>query len=382
MKAIQRTQDLNQRELDAVTPSGGSWHRDYDDTAFIYIGGLPFDLSEGDIVTIFSQYGEPVWIKLARDKETGKSRGFAWLKYEDRRSCELAVDNLSGAKVMDRMLNVDHTRYQKRDDEDMGDNTVPVEERRRMEREAAMRRETESESEEEPRPLLEAEKELMELMRNADEDDPMTAFLIKQKQEEVELAQRALVKREAGRRTERLKRRHHSEEDDSADERCRRQRHRDRSSDRKRESFKDEHAERARRRDRKHRDRSRDRPRRYHDEDSLEADPKQERRRDDHRDDRQARRDHCSDTEDIRRRQKHHSRPNDYSNHSPRRRDLNIDNVIRRSASADGSKRRRAYRERSRSPQSDYSNNRRRRRRTPSTSPDARHGRRDRDGRR
>lgn len=43
-----------------------------------------------------------------RDKDTGKSRGFAFLAYEDQRSTVLAVDNLSGARVVGRTVRVDH----------------------------------------------------------------------------------------------------------------------------------------------------------------------------------------------------------------------------------------------------------------------------------
>ncbi len=45
---------------------------------------------------------------IDRDKETGKSRGFAFLAYEDQRSTVLAVDNLSGARVAGRVIKVDH----------------------------------------------------------------------------------------------------------------------------------------------------------------------------------------------------------------------------------------------------------------------------------
>ena len=38
-------------------------------------------------------------INLVREEDTGKSKGFAFLKYEDSRSCILAVDNLTGSKV-------------------------------------------------------------------------------------------------------------------------------------------------------------------------------------------------------------------------------------------------------------------------------------------
>ncbi|KAI5295508.1 hypothetical protein KEM52_001196, partial [Ascosphaera acerosa] len=113
MNAIRATQRLNQRELGCAPEA--SWHVDYRDTAWIYVGGLPFDLSEGDVLTVFSQFGEPVELDLIRDKETGKSRGFAFLKYEDQRSTDLAVDNLTGATVLGRMLRVDHARYKRRE---------------------------------------------------------------------------------------------------------------------------------------------------------------------------------------------------------------------------------------------------------------------------
>ena len=49
-------------------------------------------------------------VNLPRDKETGKTKGFGFLMYEDQRSTILAVDNLNGAKVLDRTLRVDHVK--------------------------------------------------------------------------------------------------------------------------------------------------------------------------------------------------------------------------------------------------------------------------------
>lgn len=128
-------------------------------------------------MTIFSQYGEPTYINLMRDKETGKSRGFAFLKYEDQRSTDLAVDNLGGSVIMGRTLNVDHTRYKKRDDEpDEGlDLTADLQ--------VEM---SEGGSDAEPeRPMLREERELAILIRDHDDDDPMKAFLIEEKKDEV-----------------------------------------------------------------------------------------------------------------------------------------------------------------------------------------------------
>ncbi|THC90652.1 hypothetical protein EYZ11_009896 [Aspergillus tanneri] len=198
MNSIRQIQALNKRELENAIPPEASWHADYRDTAYIYIGGLPYDLSEGDIVTIFSQYGEPVHVNLVRDKETGKSRGFAFLKYEDQRSTDLAVDNLGGATVLDRILRVDHVRYKKRDDEE-GDNVAKLmgdtdgksghywgsdDERQKRKK----RRSSESDDEPRQRPLLKEEMELEELIKNHDDEDPMKEFLIEEKKEEVSQA--------------------------------------------------------------------------------------------------------------------------------------------------------------------------------------------------
>lgn len=48
---------------------------------------------------LLCRYGEVVNVNLVRDKGTGKSKGFAFLCYEDQRSTVLAVDNLNSTKV-------------------------------------------------------------------------------------------------------------------------------------------------------------------------------------------------------------------------------------------------------------------------------------------
>lgn len=185
-----------------------SWHADYRDTAYIYIGGLPFELSEGDVITIFSQFGEPTYINLIRDKETGKSRGFAFLKYEDQRSTDLAVDNLGGTVIMGRTLKVDHTRYKKKDDQP--DEGVDLTEESKLieddDGQGSRKRRRTSESEDE-RPMLKEEQELAKLIQDHDEEDPMKAFLVQEKKEEVALA---LGKLKDGRKPEKShKHRHH-----------------------------------------------------------------------------------------------------------------------------------------------------------------------------
>ncbi|EEH60765.1 uncharacterized protein MICPUCDRAFT_8359, partial [Micromonas pusilla CCMP1545] len=96
---------------------GASWHAKYKHSAYVFAGGLSFDLTEGDVLAVFSQYGEIVDVNLVRHEDTGKSRGFAFICYEDQRSTVLAVDNLNGAKVLGRIIKVDHVEDYKLKDE-------------------------------------------------------------------------------------------------------------------------------------------------------------------------------------------------------------------------------------------------------------------------
>ncbi|RMZ80560.1 hypothetical protein DV737_g2936, partial [Chaetothyriales sp. CBS 132003] len=150
MNAIRQTALLNKRELENATPPSASWHADYRDTAWVYVGGLPLDLSEGDVITIFSQFGSPTHLNLIRDKESGKSKGFAFLKYEDQRSCDLAVDNLGGADVLGRLLRVDHTRYKRKDGEGEDDFRI----------------------------------DMLTFKDDGDDEDPMRHYLVQQKREQ------------------------------------------------------------------------------------------------------------------------------------------------------------------------------------------------------
>jgi len=114
---IREIQRINQRELEQGTPDRASWHTQYKKSAYIYVGSLPYDLNEGDIIQMFSQWGEIVDCNLIRDnpkKGGGKSRGFAFVAYEDQRSTILAVDNFNGTNLHGRDLHVDHVlRYRK-----------------------------------------------------------------------------------------------------------------------------------------------------------------------------------------------------------------------------------------------------------------------------
>ncbi|XP_019095660.1 PREDICTED: zinc finger CCCH domain-containing protein 25-like [Camelina sativa] len=84
---VKQTQRINAKELHLGISDEASWHAKFKDSAYVYVGRLPYDLTEGDLLAVFAQsYGEVVDVNLVRDQGTGKSKGFAFVAYEDQRS--------------------------------------------------------------------------------------------------------------------------------------------------------------------------------------------------------------------------------------------------------------------------------------------------------
>lgn len=57
-----------QREQEVINgiPDSASYHSEYRQSAYIYAGQLSFNLTEGDILAVFSEYGEIVDVNLIR----------------------------------------------------------------------------------------------------------------------------------------------------------------------------------------------------------------------------------------------------------------------------------------------------------------------------
>ena len=113
LSKIKQIQRLNEEELNFNISESASWHYKYRDSSYIFICGFSKEVTEGDLVIVFSQFGEIVDCHIVRDKETGKSKGFGYICYEDQRSTILAVDNLNGIKIGGKFILVDHVEEYK-----------------------------------------------------------------------------------------------------------------------------------------------------------------------------------------------------------------------------------------------------------------------------
>lgn len=74
----------------------------------LYVGNLPFGTTNEDLEVAFSQFGTVVKAQVIMDRETGRSRGFAFVEMAD--GVESAVEGMNGAEFQGRRLTVNEAR--------------------------------------------------------------------------------------------------------------------------------------------------------------------------------------------------------------------------------------------------------------------------------
>ncbi|KAK5714497.1 hypothetical protein LTR15_010679 [Elasticomyces elasticus] len=75
----------------------------------VFIGNIPYGVSEEQICEIFGRVGTVVNFRLVYDKETQRPKGFGFLEYTDVDAAASAVRNLNDFEVMGRTLRVDYS---------------------------------------------------------------------------------------------------------------------------------------------------------------------------------------------------------------------------------------------------------------------------------
>ena len=75
----------------------------------LYIGNLAYTAVEEDLEQVFETFGEIEDIKLMRDRETGRSRGFAFITFEKESESEAAMV-MDGKEVAGRPIRVNQAK--------------------------------------------------------------------------------------------------------------------------------------------------------------------------------------------------------------------------------------------------------------------------------
>ena len=72
----------------------------------LYVGNLAFSTTEEAIKDAFAEFGEVVEAKLMIERETGRSRGFAFVEMATSESAKAAIEQMNGAVLDGRSLRV------------------------------------------------------------------------------------------------------------------------------------------------------------------------------------------------------------------------------------------------------------------------------------
>ncbi|PIA51785.1 hypothetical protein AQUCO_01100569v1 [Aquilegia coerulea] len=84
---------------------GAKTGKDHDDTN-LYIGYLPPNLDDDGLIQLFSPFGEIVMAKVIKDRVTGLSKGYGFVKYSDIAQANQAISSMNGSRLEGRVIAV------------------------------------------------------------------------------------------------------------------------------------------------------------------------------------------------------------------------------------------------------------------------------------
>jgi hypothetical protein len=91
---------LAETHIETIKPSSSSM-------AKLFIGGLAWHTEEGTLYERFKDFGEVKEAVVVKDRDTGRSRGFGFVRYHDDESAHRAIEQMNNTKFDGRIIRVD-----------------------------------------------------------------------------------------------------------------------------------------------------------------------------------------------------------------------------------------------------------------------------------
>src|SRR5215471_668993 len=76
----------------------------------LYVGNLSFQTTQQDLEELFAQSGQVSSVNLMTDRDTGRSRGFAFVEMSTEEEAKAAIEALDGKELDGRALKVNEAR--------------------------------------------------------------------------------------------------------------------------------------------------------------------------------------------------------------------------------------------------------------------------------
>lgn len=76
----------------------------------IYVGNLPYNISNDELKSVFAAFGEVVNARVINDRESGRSKGFAFVEMTEDACAKAAIEALNGQEIGGRKAVVNEAR--------------------------------------------------------------------------------------------------------------------------------------------------------------------------------------------------------------------------------------------------------------------------------
>lgn len=78
----------------------------------LYVGGLAYSVTEQELEALFAEQGKVVSAAVIKDRESGQSKGFGFVEFEDSADAQKAIKELNGKDFNGRSITVNEARPQ------------------------------------------------------------------------------------------------------------------------------------------------------------------------------------------------------------------------------------------------------------------------------
>jgi RNA recognition motif-containing protein len=76
----------------------------------LYVGNLSYDITEDELRQAFSAFGEVTSVSIPSDRQSGRSKGFAFVELSTKAAGEAAIAGLNGKSLKERTITVAEAR--------------------------------------------------------------------------------------------------------------------------------------------------------------------------------------------------------------------------------------------------------------------------------
>ena len=76
----------------------------------LFVGNLSFQTTDAELQALFEPFGEITRVQIMTDRDTGRSRGFAFVEMANEDEATKAIEALNGKELDGRALNVNEAR--------------------------------------------------------------------------------------------------------------------------------------------------------------------------------------------------------------------------------------------------------------------------------